>query len=177
MDPFEQFDPGHLKRTLRKCKVRETTWENIRHTYQTCRFDYDPLIIDDADDVHFAETTNKFFDFKKAVTIKTRKTVFKQWVKTYWDYFKAETFDNLCENIYNGLVQSNQQDPRNAVPCINWIPVYGGMVSELPTYGDEMEIEYKKVHNIQYPLQQPFQRDDLDLSEGFINPNDISDFP
>jgi hypothetical protein len=153
MDPFEQFDGYLLGRALKKAHIQEKTWGNLREIYQKIDNEYDPAILEEVNDYEFIQITNQFFDFKKATTIETRKTAFTKWLKVNWKYFKARTFNDLCANIVSGLNTYNEENPDEKLLCINWIPVYGGLLCEPPRSPNELEISYKTDKNIHYPIQ------------------------
>jgi hypothetical protein len=56
------------------------------------------------------------------------------------------------------LIQHNQDNPTAMVPCINWIPSFGGLI--LLAVREVNEIKFKEMKNIKYPLKHAALEDD-----------------
>jgi hypothetical protein len=148
-NPFRLIDEGQLMTTLKVLKIKRSVWDAITTTYPNAHLIYDPSIVDDYPGEDFATITNQFFDFKSANTISARKTIFKKWLKEYWNIFKARTFEQCCENIYATLKAYNSES-EYPLPCINWIPSFGGMLSIVVK--EYSEFRFKQINKIEPPL-------------------------
>jgi hypothetical protein len=157
-DPFGLINEGQLGLTLQYLHIKQSVWDSITQTYPKIYEIFHPSFVDDVDGEYFAVVTNQFFDFKNANTISSRKIIFKKWLKEYWNIFKARTFKACCENIYMTLIQHNQDNPSAMVPCINWIPSFGGLISL--AVKEVNEIKFKEMKKITYPLKHAALEDD-----------------
>jgi hypothetical protein len=160
MNPFQQFNEYLLIRALKKAHIPEANWVNFQRAYQTIENEFDPAVIDVVEDEYFIQTTNTFFDFKKACTIESRRTVFKKWLKNNWKYFKARNFDEVCQNIFSALNAYNSEN--DLLIYINWISCYGGLLREPPAKPDKLEIDYKKDKKFVYPVPPLYHNPDQD---------------
>jgi hypothetical protein len=141
-DPFKDINEVRLSAILKRHRIKETTWEAIKQEYLNWTPPFNPKLIQDIPDEQFIILSNRFFNFKRSLTIGTRKAEFNKWLKEYWWMFCSDTFEELCLKINQTLKRYNEENPRFAVPFINWIPSYGGILYDPAQCTDDLDIIY-----------------------------------
>jgi hypothetical protein len=183
-DRINNLDEERLLKIFRKHHIQERTWHTIKAEYLNWRPPFESALVNNYNDEQFIVTTNQFFNFKKSFTVKSRKSEFNKWLKEYWEFFISDSFKQVCEKIFQAIHDYNEENPDFAVPFINWIPNYGGLLCEPAQFPHELEQRYKDAHRIPFvaplPIDEPPAlvhrlRNPVPEEIDYIHPEDIPD--
>jgi hypothetical protein len=130
-----------------------------------CRYDFEALceeIVNFVPDFNLAiftgittsllvDNTKEFFDYKKTTLIDMRRE-FLDFVKTYWSEIYGEDAEEICVKIKHQIQSWNAENPQMQFPKINWLPTFGGAVTEQIPFPSYAQLAYMQEHNIRYDL-------------------------
>jgi hypothetical protein len=93
----------------------------------------------------------EFFDYKKTALHKMRKE-FLDFCKAFWNEIHGEDAEEICVKIKQQLQSWNDENPQMQFPKINWLPTFGGTVTEQTPFPSYAQLAYMQEHNINYYL-------------------------
>jgi hypothetical protein len=95
--------------------------------------------------------TRDYFDYKKTTLHEMRKE-FLDFVKSFWSDVYGEDAEEIVIKIKSHLNAWNDENPQSQFPKINWLPNFGGAVSEQTPFPSYAQLSYMMEHNINYFL-------------------------
>jgi hypothetical protein len=111
--------------------------------------DFEPKIFQGISMVIIVENTQAFFENKKTTWKEMRKEFF-DFLKEFWADFIGEDPEEVCNNMKAKLHEWNHQNPQSQFPMINWLPDYGGVVSEQTPFPSYRQLAYMQENGIPY---------------------------
>jgi hypothetical protein len=112
--------------------------------------DFKPTIFQGISMCTIVENTQDFFEYKKTTYKEMRKEFF-DFLATYWADFIGEDPEEVCNNMKAKLHAWNIANPTMKFPMINWLPDYGGVVSEQTPFPSYRQLAYMQQNGIPYP--------------------------
>jgi hypothetical protein len=113
--------------------------------------DFNPEIFKGIPTSLLVANTMEYFDYKKTTLHEMRKE-FTDFCKTFWSEINGEDAEEICVKIKKQLRPWNDENPEMQFPKINWLPTFGGAVTEQTPFPSYAQLTYMQEHNINYYL-------------------------
>jgi hypothetical protein len=135
---------GVLKRHRARYNFEEFCEEIVNYVA-----DFTPSIFTGITSPILIANTSEFFDFKKMTLHEMRKE-FMDFCKSYWAEIHGEDAEEIVVNIKQQIQIWNEENPQMQFPKINWLPTFGGAVTEQTPFPGYAQLPYMQEHNIRY---------------------------
>ena len=126
-------DDDKMQAVLNSFKIRAANWAQIKQTYENWANIYKHQVVK-ALTFEQIQQLQDVFEFK-GVTLVKCVNEFVNWISQHKQFYN-DNFECMHEKIRLSLDEFNRNNG-SAVPYINWLPEYGGMI-QMQKKGEEM---------------------------------------
>ena len=142
---LDSVDDAKMQAVISSFKIRAANWQEIKQRYQNWESIYKHDVMK-ALRCEQIQQLQDVFDFK-GVTLDKCRNELVNWISQHKEFYN-DNIERIREKIQLTLEEFNQING-TAVPYINWLPDYGGMI-QMHKSGEE--IRWRRKNNVPFAL-------------------------